>query len=67
MGHRPTPGEEPAEDEELPAIVYAPEDPATEETAVAEEISEVEETPDLALGYKKNDEPLEPKRPGRFF
>ncbi len=28
---------------------------------------EVEETPDIALGYKKNDEPLEPKRPGRFF
>lgn len=28
---------------------------------------EVEETPDLALGYKKNNEPLEPKRPGRFF
>lgn len=28
---------------------------------------EVEETPDLALGYKKNDTPLEPKRPGRFF
>lgn len=28
---------------------------------------EVEETPELALGYKKNDTPLEPKRPGRFF
>ena len=28
---------------------------------------EVEETPDIALGYKKNDTPLEPKRPGRFF
>jgi hypothetical protein len=28
---------------------------------------EVEETPDIALGYKKNDEPLTPKRPGRFF
>lgn len=27
---------------------------------------EVEES-DLALGYKKNDEPLTPKRPGRFF
>jgi len=28
---------------------------------------EVEETPDIAFGYKKNDTPLEPKRPGRFF
>lgn len=28
---------------------------------------EVEETPDIALGYKKNDKPLEPARPGRFF
>ena len=28
---------------------------------------EVEETPDISLGYKKNDTPLEPKRPGRFF
>lgn len=28
---------------------------------------EVEETPDLSLGYKKNDTPLEPKRPGRFM
>ena len=28
---------------------------------------EVEETPDLALGYKKNNTPLEPKTPGRFF
>lgn len=28
---------------------------------------DVEETPDLAFGYKKNDEPLTPKRPGRFF
>ena len=26
-----------------------------------------EETPDIALGYKKNDKPLEPARPGRFF
>lgn len=28
---------------------------------------EVEETPDIALGYKKNDNPLSPGRPGRFF
>ena len=28
---------------------------------------EVEETPDIALGYKKNEHPLEPARPGRFF
>lgn len=25
------------------------------------------ENSDLAIGYKKNDKPLEPKRPGRFF
>jgi len=28
---------------------------------------EIESTPDISFGYKKNDTPLEPRRPGRFF
>lgn len=28
---------------------------------------EIEQDNDLSIGYKRNEPPLEPKRPGRFF